>query len=139
MPHVQSGYLLRAENEPSKDDVVVTSSVAKFQDRRTTSPTSSLELIISLRGGSKAKATSKVLIASFWEDVGIATQKAHDTISVEDLEPLMGKPPSELMSSHVHKIMQVLGESLYVSEKYLDYDKKLVEAQSGIASLFTEN
>ena len=30
-------------------------------------------------------------------------------------------------------------ESLYISGKYLDYDKKLVEAQSGIASLFPEN
>ena len=58
-------------------------------------------------GGSKAKATSKVLIASFWEDTGTTTQKAHDAIFVEDLEPLMGKPPSELMSSHIHKLMQV--------------------------------
>ena len=33
----------------------------------------------------------------------------------------------------------MLVESLYISKKYLDYDKKLVEAQSGIASLFAEN
>ena len=98
---------LQRENEPSKDDVVVTSSVAKFQDRRTTSPTSSSEPIVFLEGGSKAKAMSKVSIASFWEETGIATHKAHDANSVEDLEPLMGKPPSELMSSHIHKLMQV--------------------------------
>ena len=36
-------------------------------------------------------------------------------------------------------LLQVLEESLYISRKYLDYDKKLVEAQSGIASLFAEN
>ena len=36
-------------------------------------------------------------------------------------------------------LLQVLVESLYISGKYLDYDKKLVEAQSGIASLFAEN
>lgn len=35
--------------------------------------------------------------------------------------------------------LQVLGESLYISRKYLDYDKQLVEAQSWIASLSTEN
>ena len=35
--------------------------------------------------------------------------------------------------------LQVLVKSLYISGKYLDYDKKLVEAQSGIASLFAEN
>ena len=86
---------------------MVTSSVAKFQDRRTTLPTSSLEPIVFLEGGSKAKAMSKVSIASFWEETGLATHKAHDANSVEDLEPLMGKPPSELMSSHIHKLMQV--------------------------------
>ena len=44
---------------------MVTSSVAKSQDHHLASPTSSLELIISPSGGSKAKATSKALIASF--------------------------------------------------------------------------
>ena len=107
---LSDGFLLRKhqkENELSKDDVVVTSSVAKFQGCHMASPTSSLELIISHKGGSKAKATSKVSIASIWENVGIATQEVHDIISVEDLEPLMGKPPFELMLSHVHKFMQV--------------------------------
>ena len=33
----------------------------------------------------------------------------------------------------------MLGESLYISRKYLNYDKKLVEAKSGIASLSAEN
>ena len=33
----------------------------------------------------------------------------------------------------------MLGESLYIFGKYLDYDKKLVEAQSRIASLSTKN
>ena len=44
---------------------MLTSSVAKSQDRRPASLTSSLELIVSFGGGSKAKAISKVLIASF--------------------------------------------------------------------------
>nr|POF23881.1 hypothetical protein CFP56_23701 [Quercus suber] len=90
-------------------------------------------------GGSKIKATSKVSITSFWKDTRTAMQKAHDVIFVEDLEPLMGKPSSEVMSSHVRKLMQVLGESLYISGKYLDYNKKLIEAQSRIASLSIEN
>ena len=85
----------------------MTSSMAKSQDRRLASPTSSLELIVSSGGGSKAKATSKVSISSFQEGIGTAAHKAHDAISLEDLEPLMGNPPSELMSSHIHKLMQV--------------------------------
>ena len=39
--------------------------MAKSQDRRPASPTSSLELIISFGGCSKAKAISKVSMASF--------------------------------------------------------------------------
>ena len=68
-------------------------------------PTSSLELIVSLDGGSKVKATGKASTASFWEDAGTTAQKAYDAISVKELEPLMGKTSSKLMSSHVHKLM----------------------------------
>ena len=46
------------ESEPPKDNAVVTSSVAKSQDRCPTLPTSFLELIISPSDGSKAKAMS---------------------------------------------------------------------------------
>ena len=62
------GFLSRKhqrENEPSEEETVLTSSVAKSQDRRPASLTSSLELIVSFGGGSKAKAISKVSIASF--------------------------------------------------------------------------
>ena len=95
------------ESEPSKDDPIVTSFVDKSQDRPPASPTSSLELIISLGGGFKIKSTSKALIASFWENIGTSVQKDQDAISMEDLDTLMGKSPRELMLSHVHKLMQV--------------------------------
>nr|POF17421.1 hypothetical protein CFP56_59448 [Quercus suber] len=114
------------EGEPPKDNVMVTSPVAKFQDHCPALLTSSMELIISPRRGFKTKAMSKVSIA-------------YDVISLEDLEPLMGKPSSELMSSHVHKLMHMCGASLYIFGNYLDYDKKLNEAQSRIASLFAKN
>lgn len=148
------------ESKPSKEDLVVTSSVAKSQDRRPASPTSSLELIISLGGGFKAKSTSKASIASFWEDVGTAVQKAQDVISMEDLDTLMEKSPRELMLSHIHKLMQVCvlhlsyaffflnshllvlvgaGRVFYISRKYLDCERKLAETQSKPTSLSTEN
>lgn len=41
-------------------------------------------------------------------------QKAQDAIFVEDLEPLIGKSPHELMPSHVHKLMQVYDLVLYL-------------------------
>ena len=149
------------ESEPSKDDPIVTSFVDKSQDRPPASPTSSLELIISLGGGFKIKSTSKALIASFWENIGTSVQKDQDAISMEDLDTLMGKSPRELMLSHVHKLMQVcvlvplsfffffltpiylflqvLGESLYISGKYVNCERKLVETQSKTTSLSTKN
>lgn len=33
----------------------------------------------------------------------------------------------------------VLGESLYISRKYLDFEEKFVMAQSKVESLFAEN
>jgi len=33
--------------------------------------------------------------------------KAHEVISIEDLKPLSSKPPNKLMSSHIHRVMQV--------------------------------
>nr|POF22002.1 hypothetical protein CFP56_35543 [Quercus suber] len=89
------------ENKTPKDDLVVTSFVTKSRDQRLALPTSSSKLIVYPDGSSKAKATGRALIASFWEDAGIAVQKAHDVISVEDVEPLKGKPPFKLMLSHL--------------------------------------
>ncbi|KAK9990789.1 hypothetical protein SO802_025774 [Lithocarpus litseifolius] len=43
------------------------------------------------------------------------------------------------MSSHMHKVMQVLGESLYMSGKYLDYEEKYMVAKSKVEFLFAEN
>nr|POF27438.1 hypothetical protein CFP56_08776 [Quercus suber] len=82
---------------------------------------------------SKAKATGRASISSFWEDTKTKAQKANDAIFVEGLEPLMEKPPYELMSSHV------LGKFLYILGKYLDYDKKLTDDQFKAASLSTKN
>lgn len=36
-------------------------------------------------------------------------------------------------------VLQVLGESLYIIEKYLDYEEKIAVAQSKVDSLFYEN
>ena len=91
--------------EPSKDDPMVTSPIAKSMSQRPASPTSSLELIASTHGGSKAKGKDKAPISSFWDDAGAAVLKAHEAILVDELSPLGVKPSQELISSHVHKVM----------------------------------
>lgn len=46
-------------------------------------------------------------MGSFWEDTGAVVLRAHKAISVDDLSPLGVGLSHELMSSHMHKIMQV--------------------------------
>nr|POF24356.1 hypothetical protein CFP56_27552 [Quercus suber] len=76
-------------------------------------------------GGLKRKT-----VADFWTDVESVLGKAHEVISIDELKPLTSKPSNELMSSYIHKVMQVLRESLYLSRKHLDYDEKNVLALS---------
>ena len=86
---------------------MVTSPVAKSVSQCPASPTSSLELIAPTNGGSEAKGKDKTSTCSFWDDAGAAVLKAHKTISVNDLSPLGLKPSQVLISSRVHKVMQV--------------------------------
>ncbi|KAF3949481.1 hypothetical protein CMV_024650 [Castanea mollissima] len=90
----------------------------------------SLEVLPS-SGGWKKK-----LVGDFWMDAYFVVDKAHKVISVDDLKALMSKPSNELMFSHIHRVMQVLGESLYLFGKYLDYEEKYVLAQSKVEGLF---
>ncbi|KAL0010979.1 hypothetical protein SO802_006087 [Lithocarpus litseifolius] len=123
---LKEGLLLKKQkkdNEPLQEDIVVVSSFLKPAVQCLASPTSSLKLIT---------PTDE-------DNVDAAILKAHDTIAIEDLEPLTTESFQELMSSHVHKIMQVLGESLYLLGKYLAYEKKLASSVSQVESLSSKN
>ena len=101
------GLLMRKcqrDMETPKDDPMLTLLIAKSIPQRLTSPTSSLELIASIDGGSKPKGKYKAFMSSFWDDVGVAVLKAHEAIFVDDLSPLGVRPSHELMSSYVHKL-----------------------------------
>nr|POE68675.1 hypothetical protein CFP56_68217 [Quercus suber] len=74
-----SGHLTRKcqrDAEPPKDDPAVTSPIAKSVPQRPASPTSSLKLIASTGGASKAKKKDKASSGSFWVDVRVAMLKA---------------------------------------------------------------
>lgn len=86
---------------------MVTLPIAKSVSQRPTSSTSSLELIVSTNGGSQAKSKGKAPSGSFWDDAGDVVLKAHEVISIDDLSSLGVRLSHELMSSYVHKVMQV--------------------------------
>ena len=72
---LKEGLLLRKrqrDNEPTKEDPMVTSPVVSSVPQCLASPTSFLELITPSDGGSKARGKDKATMAtigSFWDDV----------------------------------------------------------------------
>nr|POF11031.1 hypothetical protein CFP56_13548 [Quercus suber] len=85
----------------------------------------------------KKKAGGKSFLLNLWDDTNTATLKAHEALSVDDLSLLMAKSSSEVMSSHIQKLVQ--GESLFVSGKLLDLEKKVATSEPLVKSLSTEN
>ena len=90
-----------------KKDSVTIIPHAHSPAKRPTSPTSSLEMIAS--GGEeirkKKKVGGKSFLPTFWDDANLVASKAHEALSVDDLSPLMAKSSSEVMSSHIQKLV----------------------------------
>ena len=83
--------------------LVVTPRSAHSTTKHPPSPTLSLEVIVSLEGGARRKSISK----SFWDDANAVALKAYEALSMDDLNPLMVKSSSDVMSSHIQKLVQV--------------------------------
>ena len=93
----------------SKDDPIMTPPFAHSPAKRPTFPTSSLEVIAYIVEETKKekKVVGKSFLPTFWDDANAAALKAHKALSVDDLSPLMAKSSSEVMSSHIQKLVQV--------------------------------
>ena len=105
-----SGLLSKKKTDDvSKKDPVTTLPLAHSPTKRPVSPTLSLEMIAS--GGEevrkKKKAGGKSFLLTFWDDADAATLKAHEALSVDDLSLLMVNSSSEVMSSHIQKLVHV--------------------------------
>nr|POE57048.1 hypothetical protein CFP56_02075 [Quercus suber] len=110
----------------SKDDLVITPPFAHSLAKHPASPTSSLEVIASIgeETKKKKKVGCKSFLPPFWDDADAATLKAHETLYVDDLNPLMAKSSSEVMSSHIQRHVQ---KSLQVEKDFC----KLKDEQIG--------
>ena len=47
----------------------------------------------------------KSFLPTFWDDAYMAALKAHEALSMDDLSLLMAKSSSEVMSSHIQKLV----------------------------------
>ena len=92
----------------SKEDPVVIPPPAHSPPKRPASPISSLEVIASAgEEARKKKVGGKSFLSIVWDDDDATALKAHEALSMDDLSPLMAKSSSEVMSSHIQKLVQV--------------------------------
>ena len=105
-----SGLLSKKKTgDVSKKNFVTTIPPTHSLAKRSASPTLSLELITSSGEEikKKKKASRKSFRPTFWDDADATALKAHEALFVDDLNPLMVKSFSEVMSSHIQKLVQV--------------------------------
>ncbi|KAL0010999.1 hypothetical protein SO802_006107 [Lithocarpus litseifolius] len=67
---------------------------------------------------------------SAWTDLATALGQAHNVISADELKALASVPSHELVSCHIHKLMQVLEQSLRMTTDYLSTEEKVVMVNS---------
>nr|POF20612.1 hypothetical protein CFP56_74644 [Quercus suber] len=137
-----SGLLSKKKTgDASQKDSAVIPPLAHSPAKCPASPTSSLEVVAS--GEEEVRKKKKVgdrsFLPTFWDDADTTTLNAHEVLSVEDLSPLMAKSSNEVMSSHIQNLVQALGESLFVTGKLLDLEKKVATSEPVIKSLSAEN
>ncbi|XP_050290729.1 uncharacterized protein LOC126729006 [Quercus robur] len=91
------------------------------------SSTLSLEVTVVMPPITHAKGKSKIGM-SVWDDLATALGRAHNVITNDELKGLLSIPSHELVSRNIHKLVQVLGESLRITIDYLDVEEKVVMA-----------
>nr|POF08717.1 hypothetical protein CFP56_04835 [Quercus suber] len=95
------------------------------------SPIQSLEVIAATPPLTRARGKTKVEM-SVWDDPATALGRAHNVITNDELKGLSSIPSHELVSRHIHKLVQVLGESLRITTDYLNVEERVVVAMSKV-------
>ncbi|KAK9984949.1 hypothetical protein SO802_034474 [Lithocarpus litseifolius] len=74
-----------------------------------------------------------------WDDAGVAEARVRETFSDEDMKVFSGVTPNELASRHLHKLVQVLRESLHLTSEFLTQEARVESAVARMAILEAEN
>ena len=97
------------EKEKEKEVTDKGSSTPASEEGRVASLTISIEEIIppskKRRTGDKGK---EKMGASVWADVGMALARANKVVTPEEMKEISGMPSHEMVSRHVHKLIQVI-------------------------------
>ncbi|KAK9991584.1 hypothetical protein SO802_026569 [Lithocarpus litseifolius] len=106
--------------------------------RTLSSPTPSLEMMTFSRLTTRSKGKAKVG-KSVWDDTATALRRAHDVITDDKLKGLLSISSHELFSRHIHKLVQVLGQSLRLTTDNLSSEEKIAVANSKVDSIEAES
>nr|POE84221.1 hypothetical protein CFP56_57785 [Quercus suber] len=98
------------------------------------SPTPSLEVTVVTTPKTRPKGKSKIG-QSVWDDPATALGRAHNVITNDKLKSLSSIPSHKLVSQHIHKLVQVLGEWLCITTDYLNIEEKVVVSTSKAESM----
>nr|POE57833.1 hypothetical protein CFP56_76368 [Quercus suber]POE62721.1 hypothetical protein CFP56_26481 [Quercus suber] len=97
------------------------------------SPTPSLEVTAISPPMTRARGKSKVGM-NVWDDPATALGCAHNVITSDELKSLSSVPSHELVSRHIHKLVQ----SLRIMMDYLSAEEKIVMSSSKAKSVEAE-
>nr|POF19554.1 hypothetical protein CFP56_48328 [Quercus suber] len=73
-----------------------------------------------------------------WDDLATVLGRAQNVITSDELKGLSSILSHELVSQHIHKLAQVLGESLRITTDYLNVEERVVVATSKVESVEVE-
>nr|POE57251.1 hypothetical protein CFP56_01902 [Quercus suber] len=91
--------------------------------------TPSLEVTAISPPVTRARGKSKIGM-NVWDDPATALGRAYNVITTDELKSLLSVPSHELVNRHIHKLVQVLGESLHIMTDYFGVEEKIVMASS---------
>ena len=154
------------EKENEKETVERGSSTPTLDEGRATSPTLSIEEVVLLAKRRKTGDKGKEKLGSnVWDNVGAAMAKANELLTLEEMREISNMPSHEMVSQHVHKLVQVifffffvlsclvtstdlghdktfccqvLGETMHITSQYLANEEKAIMANSKVEALEAE-
>ncbi|XP_075672036.1 uncharacterized protein LOC142641480 isoform X2 [Castanea sativa] len=126
---------ITGKGPPVTSAASVTHLASGTDTTRSASPAASIEEIPTpaskkQRTSDKGKEKVDSRSSSIWDDEKLAVDKAREVVTAEDLRVLSGSSAKDLVDCHLHKLVQVLGESIHLSSEYLAQEAKVESALS---------
>ena len=96
------------DKEKEKETVERGSSTPTLDEGRAASPGVSIEeVVLPLRRRKMGDKGKEKIGISVWVDVGAAMARANELLTLEEMKEISDVPSQEIVSHHVHKLVQV--------------------------------